>query len=129
VAALATTTGVVQSVLSGNLARLGAVKLGAFREFDPLDLTLGAFGDHHVVRADLVTVARRRYADRYGVQPADVVLVGDTPLDIEAAQRSGARVVAVATGQYGVADLRAAGAASVLPDLRDTDAVVAAVVA
>jgi beta-phosphoglucomutase-like phosphatase (HAD superfamily) len=103
------------------------VKLGAYREFDPLDLSLGAFGDHHLVRADLVAVARRRYADRYGIQPSDVVLIGDTPLDIEAARLSGARVVAVATGRYSVAELRAAGAARVLPDLRDTDALLAAV--
>jgi phosphoglycolate phosphatase-like HAD superfamily hydrolase len=127
VAALASVPGVVQSVLSGNLSRLAAVKLGAFRDFDPLDLSLGAFGDHHYVRADLVAVARRRYADRYGTEPADVLLIGDTPLDIEAARVSGARVVAVATGHYAVDDLTAAGATVVLADLRDTDALLAAV--
>jgi len=127
VAALATVSGLVQSVLSGNLARLGAVKLGAYREFDLLDLSLGAFGDHHVVRAELVAVARRRYADRYGAEPSDVVLIGDTPLDIEAAQLSGARCIAVATGHYSVAELEAAGAKVALPDLTDTEALLAAV--
>ena len=127
VAALATVPGIVQSVLSGNLSRVAAVKLGAFPDFDPLDLSLGAFGDHHLVRAELVTVARRNYADRFGAEPADVVLIGDTPLDIEAARLSGARDVAVATGNYGVAELESAGATVVLPDLRDTGAVLAAV--
>jgi phosphoglycolate phosphatase-like HAD superfamily hydrolase len=125
ITALAHHDGVVQSVLSGNLARLGAAKLGPYRQFDPLDLTLGAFGDHHVVRAELVEVARAKFRQRQA-GPFDTVLIGDTPLDVEAGRVSGARVVAVATGNYSVAELTACGAPVVLPDLRDTAAVVAA---
>ena len=55
------------------------------------------------------------------------MLVGDTPLDVEAALAAGARAVAVATGSYPAADLTAAGAHVVLPDLTDTGGVVAAV--
>ena len=58
---------------------------------------------------------------------AATVLVGDTPLDVEAALATGARAVAVATGSYPAADLAAAGAHVVLPDLTDTARVVAAV--
>jgi len=47
------------------------------------------------------------------------VVIGDTPLDVEAALVSGAVSVAVATGQFSEADLRAAGADVVLPDLTD----------
>jgi hypothetical protein len=36
-------------------------------------------------------------------------------------------VVAVATGPYGVDELRAVGADAVLPDLRDTDGALAAI--
>ena len=46
---------------------------------------------------------------------------------VEAALATGARVVAVATGSYPAADLTAAGAPVVLPDLTDTAGVVAAV--
>ena len=53
--------------------------------------------------------------------------VGDTPLDVEAALRSDARAVGVATGRSPEADLVAAGAHAVLPNLADTSAVVAAV--
>ena len=48
---------------------------------------------------------------------------------MEAALATGARAVAVATGSYPAADLAAAGAHVVLPDLTDTARVVAAVTA
>jgi phosphoglycolate phosphatase len=56
------------------------------------------------------------------------VLIGDTPLDIEAARLTGARSVGVASGSFTVADLAAAGADVVLPDLADTPAVLAAII-
>ena len=128
VTALAAQPGVVQSVLSGNLRALGVVKLGAFGLLDQLDLRLAAFGDDHVVRADLVGIAREAYASCNGTGTApDVVLIGDTPLDVAAARESGAGIVAVATGHYSATELGAAGATAVLPDLTDTDRVVDAV--
>ena len=69
--------------------------------------------------------ARRVYG--LGFPGEATVLVGDTPLDVEAALATGARAVAVATGSYPAADLAAAGAHVVLPDLTDTARVVAAV--
>ncbi len=50
-------------------------------------------------------------------------MIGDTPLDVACAQASGARSIAVATGNYSVDDLRAAGADVVFEDLSDTPAV------
>ena len=47
------------------------------------------------------------------------MLIGDTPLDVAAALATGARVVGVATGSFTAADLAAAGAHAVLPDLTD----------
>jgi phosphoglycolate phosphatase-like HAD superfamily hydrolase len=55
------------------------------------------------------------------------VLVGDTPLDVAAALATGARAVGVATGSYTEAELAAAGAHAVLPDLTDVERVRAAV--
>ena len=57
------------------------------------------------------------------------MLIGDTPLDVAAAREGGARAVAVATGPFEASELAAAGADAVLADLRDTEAVVAAVLA
>jgi len=56
------------------------------------------------------------------VHPADTVLVGDTPLDVDAAHAAGARIVAVATGPYTARELEQAGADTVLDDLTDLDA-------
>jgi len=63
-------------------------------------------------------------ADAHGPEKAVVlkefgaaVYVGDTPADMAAATVAGAHAVGVATGSFGAAELRAAGAADVLPSL------------
>ena len=119
----------VQSVLTGNMRVMAEVKLGALGLDRDLDLQVGAYGDTHEIRADLVPLAR---ANASAVYRADfsgtaTVLIGDTPLDVEAAQVAGARAVAVASGEFSVADLKASGADAVLPDLTDTAAVLAAI--
>ena len=128
IAALAA-AGVRQSVLTGNLRPLAELKLRRAGLGDDLDLDAGAYGDVHEVRSELVAVARRAARRAYGVgfPGAATVLVGDTPLDVEAALATGARVVAVATGSYPASELAAAGASLVLPDLTDSARVVAAV--
>lgn len=124
----------LQSVLTGNIRPVAEVKLAALGLRDRLDLCIGAYGDDHEVRAELVQVARRRAAAVHGRAAAhfagpSTVVVGDTPLDIEAALSAGARAVGVATGTYPAADLLAAGAHAVLPDLTDTPFAVAALLA
>ena len=128
IAALAS-AGIRQSVLTGNIRPLANLKLRRAGLSAGLDLDAGAYGDVHEVRAELVTVARRAARQVYGLDfPGEAtVLVGDTPLDVEAALATGARAVAVATGSFPAAGLAAAGAHVVLPDLTDTARVVAAV--
>ena len=122
---------VIQSLLTGNIPALAQVKLGALGLTEHLDLSVGAYGDHSQVRADLVAVARRNAAARYGGDYSGraTVLIGDTPNDVDAATQSGARVVGVASGSYTVEQLAAAGADAVLADLTDTAAVLTAVLA
>jgi phosphoglycolate phosphatase-like HAD superfamily hydrolase len=121
---------VVQSVLTGNVPAMARAKLAAFGLDAHLDLDVGAYGDHHEVRAELVHLARGRACAAYGREfgGQTTVLVGDTPLDVEAALATGARAVGVATGGPAAAELAAAGADVVLPDLTDTAAAVAAIV-
>lgn len=120
---------VVQSLLTGNIEANAAVKLSAFGLERWLDFEVGGYGsDPHERRSDLVAVARERAAAKYG-EPAGAVLVGDTPLDVLAAQEAGARAVAVATGFADREALRASGPDAFLEDLTDTTAVVAAITA
>jgi phosphoglycolate phosphatase len=67
----------------------------------------------------LVRAALDRGASRLGsaLHPADALVVGDTPRDVSAARAHGVPVVAVATGRYGVDELRQAGADGVLSSL------------
>jgi phosphoglycolate phosphatase len=126
-AALHERDGVVQSLLTGNIEANAALKVGAFGLERWLDFEVGAYGsDPHQERSDLVAVARERTAEKYA-EPARVVLVGDTPLDVRAAKSAGARAVAVATGFSDLDALRASRPDVLLPDLRDTAAAVEAI--
>jgi phosphoglycolate phosphatase len=121
--------GVTQSLLTGNIEANAELKLAAFGLHTLVDLEIGAYGYDHRQRGELVAVARRKALELRGsaFAPDDVVLVGDTPLDVAAAIEGGARAVGVATGPYEPADLRHAGADAVLPDLSDLDSVLGAV--
>jgi len=55
--------GIRQSVLTGNIKPVAALKLERAGLRDHLDLDAGAYGDLHEVRAELVTAARSRVAE------------------------------------------------------------------
>jgi len=120
---------VVQSLLTGNIRRFAELKLRTFGLIEHVDPDIGGYGWVHPVRALLVDVARTAAADRHGraFPGRSTVLVGDTPLDVEAALASGAAVVAVATGRYSATELADAGAHMVLDDLTGTSEVVSAI--
>ena len=114
------------ALLTGNFEEAARVKLAYFdlwRYF-----RCGAFGDAAPDRNGLLRQALARVAACGGpaVAASASVVIGDTPLDVACAAASGARSIAVATGGYDVAALRASGADVVFDDLSDTDAVLAA---
>jgi phosphoglycolate phosphatase len=113
-AAVARQPGVAQSLLTGNLEANAVLKLATFGLDRYVDFEIGAYGSDHRDRAQLVDVSREKAKARLGVEvePGAVVVIGDTPLDVAAGRAGGARVIDV-----------------VLPDLRDTDAVLAAILA
>jgi phosphoglycolate phosphatase-like HAD superfamily hydrolase len=121
--------GVVQGLLTGNIPANARVKLGAVGLDALVDFDIGGYGSDHRVRAELVAIACARAERKLGVQvPHErAVLVGDTPLDVAAAQAGGARAIGVATGPFPVHELENTGADVVLPDLRDPERLVAAV--
>ncbi len=85
----------------------------------------GAFGSDSERRADLPPIALGRASDAYltPLRLDEAVVIGDTPEDIRCARANGARVLAVATGRHGPAELRALRPDAVLEDLSDTEAV------
>jgi phosphoglycolate phosphatase-like HAD superfamily hydrolase len=121
--------GVIQSLLTGNVERNAMLKLQPFGLARWIEFGCGGYGSDHRMRGELVAIARRRAerAHDTAIEPNAVVLIGDTPLDIAAAHQGGARAIGVATGPYDEAELAAAGADEVLPDLADTPRVVRAV--
>jgi HAD superfamily hydrolase (TIGR01549 family) len=54
-----------------------------------------------------------------GVAPAEAVVVGDTPYDVEAAAKAGVRAVGLLSGGFAGEVLHAAGAAAVYRDVSD----------
>lgn len=110
-------------LVTGNFAEPAQIKLEHFNLWR--FFTFGAYGDDAPVRDDLVPIAVER-AGRDGVTvtaTTDVVVIGDTPLDVQCATVAGARSIAVATGSYDEAALRQTDANTVLADLSETDAV------
>jgi phosphoglycolate phosphatase len=127
IAALAAEPGVVQTLTTGNVRAGARAKLAAVGLTDgPIDLALGGYGEGPGARVRVVTAARDALIARYGTAPA-LVVVGDTPLDVEAAHRAGAIAVGVATGGATLAELQASGAEHVFADLADPGRLVAVV--
>lgn len=104
---------------TGNLRRGAALKLGHFGLWDRF--AGGGFGDDHSIRAELVRAGIAELAAHGGLSgEPEVIVLGDTPLDIEAAHLAGAKALGVATGRFSVAELLESGADFALPDLSDT---------
>ena len=120
--AIAAHPGCVQALLTGNVERGARIKLGHHNLSHYF--AWGAFADDAELRNHLGPVALRRAKEKHGVEfkPDRVFVIGDTPHDVACGKVIGAQTIAVATGQYSVGDLRAAGPTAVLPDLTDTAA-------
>jgi phosphoglycolate phosphatase len=128
-AALAGRDDVAQSLVTGNLRPVAGFKVDAFGLGRYLDLDIGGYGESSEVRSVLVADAMAGAGRRHGRDFAgSVVVVGDTPHDVDAALAHGARAVGVATGRHGTDELAAAGAHAVLPNLADLDRVLTTLV-
>lgn len=115
----------VLGLATGNMRRGAAHKLGHFGLWERF--AGGGFGDEHTVRADLVRAGIDELAAllNFEPDPANVIVLGDTPLDIEAAHAAGAKALGVATGRFTVEELKSSGAEFAVEDLSDTGAALA----
>jgi phosphoglycolate phosphatase-like HAD superfamily hydrolase len=115
---------VTQTVVTGNIPAVARAKTAAFGLDRHLDFAIGGYGTEDQVRAGLVRRCRERAEAVRGQRYDEVLVIGDTPNDIEGALANGVTAVGVATGHSSVADLQAAGAHIVLESLSDTAGVV-----
>ena len=121
---------VVVGLLTGNIVPGARLKLAA-AGIDFGRFAIGAFGSDSAHRPDLPAIAAQRAAARFGRPPHgdEVVIIGDTPADVACGAGIAARAVAVATGNFSVAELATTGAYATFATLADTAAVLHAIVA
>ncbi|MCD6052424.1 MAG: gph [Verrucomicrobia bacterium] len=96
----------IMGILTGNL-RIGAeIKLrhhGIWEHFE-----FGVFADDHEDRNQLAAIAKERAGQMIGrkLKGEDILIIGDTPRDIDCARYIGAKILAVATGGHTMEELR-----------------------
>ncbi|HSG50310.1 MAG TPA: HAD family hydrolase [Longimicrobiales bacterium] len=113
---------VALGLLTGNIVGGAELKLGSaglYRHF-----RMGAFGSDSEVRNHLPGVALARAVETWGKRfdPEDVLVIGDTPRDVECGLAHGTITVGVATGRFPAEALLEAGAHHVVEDFSDTQA-------
>ncbi|HZM06701.1 MAG TPA: HAD family hydrolase [Candidatus Saccharimonadales bacterium] len=92
-------------LLTGNIRRGAQIKLQHYQLWDKFPF--GAFADDDEERDRIAAVARQRGSERLGrpLLGEEVVVIGDTPLDIRCARAIGAKALAVATGSFSAPEL------------------------
>ena len=109
-------------LLTGNIQLGAEIKLrhlGLWEHF-----IIGAFGDDHEDRNQLAVIARARGSRllNQNLRGDEILVIGDTPLDIACARAIGARCLAVATGGHTIDELRQHSPTWVLEDLQRASA-------
>jgi phosphoglycolate phosphatase-like HAD superfamily hydrolase len=111
----------VLGLLTGNI-RLGAeIKLRRVSLWDTFET--GGFADDHESRDRIAAIARERGSRLLKRELADdeVLVIGDTPLDIQCARAIKAKVLAVATGGANLEELTAHKPDWAVQDLSEAD--------
>jgi phosphoglycolate phosphatase-like HAD superfamily hydrolase len=119
---------IVLGLLTGNLAEGARAKLSA-AGINPDRFRVGAYGSDHERRGELPAIAQRRAREALGVSFSgrDIVVIGDTPSDLQCGAALGCTAIGVATGMYSLDDLREHRPAAVFSNLADTPSVVRAI--
>jgi phosphoglycolate phosphatase len=111
--------GVALGIVSGGLEGSARIKLerGHLNRYFPV----GGYGTDSRDRHQITRVAIARVSTMHGldIEPVEVIVAGDTPLDVDAANAVGATSLGVASGTYSADELRRAGADLVLSSLEE----------
>jgi phosphoglycolate phosphatase len=115
---------VVLGLLTGNVEPGARIKLAA-AGLDPDRFRINAFGSDHEHRPQLPAIAQKRASEKLGLDIAGdrVVVIGDTPADIDCGRSLGAKAIGVASGHYTVEQLKAHNPYAVFPSLKNTQQV------
>jgi phosphoglycolate phosphatase-like HAD superfamily hydrolase len=109
--------GYLLGLVTGNVEAAAHIKLerGHLNRY----FSFGAYATAGANRTEITRTAIERAGAMLGVEvhAPQVVVVGDTPLDVKAGHGAGAPVIGVATGEYDVDALRAAGADAAVPTM------------
>lgn len=108
-------------ILTGNMPTSAQTKLEHFDLWHYF--SFGVFGDQAALRPDLSRPALETVRRHVGNETVarQIVIIGDTPLDVELARVMGARCLAVCTGGFSAAELTAAGCDHCVDDLQETE--------
>jgi phosphoglycolate phosphatase-like HAD superfamily hydrolase len=111
---------VTLGLLTGNYREGARLKLGHFGLHHHFEF--GGYGDRHLDRDDVAREALAEVHQRFnGSFDRDRLwVIGDTPADIRCARAIGAKVTAVATGQYSLEELRQNTPDTVFENFADT---------
>ena len=112
--------GILTGLATGNIEQGARAKLevGQLNPYFPF----GGYGSDSESRTELILAAVRRAESRCD-EIESVIVIGDTPQDIQHAHASGARAIAVATGFYTVEELRTFGPDLVVESLEPVEPV------
>jgi phosphoglycolate phosphatase-like HAD superfamily hydrolase len=105
-------------LLTGNIQLGAEIKLRHFKLWELFEM--GAFADDHEERTQIAAVAhkRGRRVLKEDLRGDQVLVIGDTPLDIRCARAIGAKVLAVATGGHKLDELKSHNPDWAVSDLR-----------
>jgi phosphoglycolate phosphatase-like HAD superfamily hydrolase len=111
--------GYLLGLVTGNLEAAAHIKLhrAHFNRF----FSFGGYGSDSTDRAEVTRVALQRAAFVFGeeIRPADAIVVGDTPRDIEGAHAAGIECLGVGSHHYSADALKAAGADYAISSLEE----------
>jgi phosphoglycolate phosphatase len=112
---------VVLGLLTGNVEPGARIKLTA-AGIDPDRFRVNAFGSDHEHRPELPAIAQRRAGETLGLNIAGerLVVIGDTPSDIECGRSLGAKAIGVASGHYTVEQLQSHNPYATFSSLKNT---------
>jgi len=115
---------VILGLLTGNVEPGARIKLKA-AGINPDIFRVNAFGSDHEHRPELPGIAQRRAGETLGLNIAGdrLVVIGDTPADIECGRSIGAKAIGVASGHYTVEQLEAHKPYAAFPSLKNTQQV------